>query len=171
MLSTEKDCGDRICFLTLKVQENCLIYTKSETHPLCNVPCDIRDCAVEILHNVMCPSWFCTIKPTPAPTPGPNSWCATPSCIAGASATGIFGLLAVFLLVLLWRKTSLSNRLRARLSFYERIDEPSSTIFRHRTSTTRMNERSRASWSISNPNVVAFDPIPLNEPGEAESSV
>lgn len=171
MLATEKDCGDRLCFLTFKVVENCVIYTKSEVHPLCNVPCDTRDCAVEIVHNVMCPTWFCTQKPTtplpPTPAPSP-SVCSTPACIAAASTSGLFAILALVFLLLIWKKSSLANRLRARLSLYERIDEESTPIFRPQT-TRGGRDDVRVSWSAVNPNAVGFSDIPLNDPGEAET--
>jgi len=172
MVSTEKDCGERICFLSFKVVENCIIYTKSPVHPFCNVPCDTRDCAVEIVHNVVCPVWFCTQKPTTPmpPTPPPShSSCETPACIAAASTSGILVLFVLCFLVLFWRKNALTNRLRARLSEYERLED-TGPIFRRRNETSS-TEFNRAIWSRANPNVVAFQNIPLNEPGETESSV
>lgn len=173
MLQTERDCGDRVCFLSFQVVENCVIFSKTDRHPFCQVPCDTRDCSVEIVHNVMCPTWHCTMKPTtplpPTPSPSQGSFCSTPSCIAAASSCGILAILAVVFLILIWKKTSLANRLRARLSLYERLDEESTPIFRPRHATVHRPNEMRASWSVSNPNAVGFENVLLNDPGEAET--
>lgn len=186
MLETERDCPDRICFLTFKQVDNCLIYTKTEKHKMCDVPCDQRDCAIEIFHNVICPTWVCTMKPTtPAPstTPAPppsNFACTTPSCIAAASSSGAMGLFVLFLAALLWRKKNVTQRLRARLSLYERLDEESTPIFRQPNLATPINNPSpailrqplatvrgqgsfRAGWRSSEPNAVNFEAMPIND--------
>jgi len=178
MVGNEKDCGDKICFLSFQVKDTCVIYTKSDTHPFCNVPCDTTDCATEIFYNVQCPTWFCTFKPTTPvpPTPEPSNFsCSTPACVAAASTSGVLALIVILFLLLLWRKSSLSNRLRARLSLYERLDEqsaatPITPIIRpSRRSSLRDVESSRASWSATNPSAVTFQNIPLNQSVEAET--
>jgi len=142
MIGTERDCVDRFCILNFEVVENCIVYSASETHRTCDVPCDVRDCKLEIFHNVMCPLWVCTLKPTtPSPSPSPSPSppeppspfsCSTPSCVAAASSSGVMGIFLVFLAILLWKKTNLAHRLRARLSNYERLDDPESNMLRER---------------------------------------
>jgi len=118
MMSTTRDCGDRICTLFFQIVETCILYVKSETHPSCDVPCDIRDCKLEIYHDIECPVWDCALKPNsttttiaPIPittsTPPTNFSECSAACIIAISFALLFALCFGIVLALFVRNRQL----------------------------------------------------------------
>jgi len=194
MLSTTKECPDRTCVLSYRFVETCFIYTKPVDRPTCDIPCDVRDCHLDVFHEMNCPIWDCvphttttsttTVSPDPGPHPSPvpptQPACSTPACIAASSASGGLGLLMIILLLLFLRKRNAVNELRQRLSVYERLDPERLPILRERLDPERapiLRTRSQRATNFftsrrsrePEPDRISFENIPLRVPPSAPS--
>jgi len=87
MLSTTRNCSDKICTLNFEIVDTCFIFTKRPESVLCDVPCVIEDCKKEIFYNVNCPIWTCVFKPTTTSSTTTTTGATTTSSTFGPLTT------------------------------------------------------------------------------------
>ena len=110
------DCGDHICQVHFEYALTCQYFYESDDKPKCKVPCDMSTCRYKLYHEVRCPFWSCSDKPTTTssppittqpPTPSPPlpsaGSCSSSACIAAVSFNAIFCVALVILIVLYLR--------------------------------------------------------------------
>lgn len=122
----EIDCGPTVCEETFRFKEVCKTYISTGL-PGCQVPCDVRTCQVTIHENVLCPIWSCYDKTTTtapwttlAPSNSSASFCQTnPTCISSLSFNGIFGIVLLSILAMLFKKR---YRSRPRRAFIDDVE-------------------------------------------------
>lgn len=129
------DCGDRVCEVEYRLLPNCVIYTDISEDRHCDYPCSTTNCATELHHFMICPTWSCTSKSTTTPStttaspplstlvpwPTSSSNCSASICVPSLVVNGLFGIiiLAAIALFVVYRRRN--QRLTA---FYNSSTNP-----------------------------------------------
>ena len=129
------DCGNRTCEVEYRLLQNCVIYTDISPDQHCEYPCSTSNCATELHHFMLCPTWFCTSKSTTTPsttTPNPplstlvpwptsSSTCSGSVCVPSLVINGLFGIIILGFIALLIIYRRRNQRLSA---FYNSSTNP-----------------------------------------------
>ena len=173
MMEITKDCTHRVCELTFAIVNTCILYLKTDENT-CDVPCDTRDCKIEVHHEIRCPIWTCKRKPTtttttssttylPEPTwppsPAPSTGdCYTAACISASTFAAILTLAVIILIILFVKNRRILRNLRARLSQYTRVDDDNTPILRGSSLNQRSAPRSADGFENVPLNAIVIDP-------------